>query len=123
MRVLFVEDNADVRELIVFLLEDEGMQVVACASAEDAEARFDEAPVAALFTDVSLPGMSGTELARRLLARQPDLWVVFASGYSMEGGLKGWGPRVRSLLKPFESDELHRLADEIRRSLADPGRP
>ena len=118
MRVLFVEDNADVRELIGLLLQEEGLEVVACATAEAAEVEFGNGGIDFLFTDVSLPAMSGTELARRLLARQPDLWVVFASGYSMQGGLGGWGPRVRSMLKPFEADDLHRMVEEIRAAAA-----
>ena len=114
MRVLYVEDNADVRELIVLLLEEEGLCVVACASAEAAQAAFAAGTFDVLITDVSLPTMRGTELATRLQHARPELWVVFCSGYSMEGGLKAWGPRARSLMKPFEADELHTLMSEIR---------
>ena len=114
MRVLYVEDNADVRELIVLLLEEEGLCVVACASAEAAQAAFAAGTFDVLITDVSLPTMRGTELATRLQRDHPELWVVFCSGYSMESGLKAWGPRARSLMKPFEADELHTLMTEIR---------
>lgn len=114
MRVLYVEDNADVRELIGLLLEEEGLSVVTCASAEAAEAAFAAGPFDVLMTDVSLPTMRGTELATRLQRGRPELWVVFCSGYSMQGGLTAWGPRARSLMKPFEADELHTLMAEIR---------
>lgn len=120
MRVLFVEDNPDVREMIRWLLEEEGLQVVACDSGEAAEAEFAKGGFDLVFTDVSLPGMSGTELAKRLLARQPGLWLIFASGYPMDFKLASWGPNVRALLKPFESEDLHRVVEEVR---ADPGRP
>ena len=114
MQVLYVEDHAEVRELIVMLLEEEGLSVVACASAEAAEAAFAADRIDILMTDVSLPTMRGTELATRLQRGRPDLWVVFCSGYSMQDGLKAWGPRARSLMKPFEADELHTLMAEIR---------
>ncbi len=114
MRVLYVEDHADVRELITLLLEEEGLSVVACASADDAQAAFAAGRFDILVTDVSLPTMRGTELATRLQRGRPDLWVVFCSGYPMQDGLKAWGPRARSLMKPFEADELHSLMTEIR---------
>ncbi len=114
MRVLYVEDHADVRELIVMLLEEEGLTVVACASAEAAEVAFAAGRFDILMTDVSLPTMRGTELATRLQRGRPDLWVVFCSGYSMQDGLKAWGPRARSLMKPFEADELHAVMTSIR---------
>ncbi len=114
LQVLYVEDNADVRELIVMLLEDEGLGVVACATAEAAECAFAMQHFDVLITDVSLPSMPGTELATRLQRDRNDLWVVFCSGYAMQHGLLSWGPRARSLLKPFEAEELHALMQEIR---------
>ena len=117
MRVLFVEDNADVRELVALLLEEEGLDVVSCASAESAEAAFADGGFDVLVTDVSLPTLSGPELARRLRAVDPALWVVFSSGYDMSPGLAAWGPRVGVLRKPFETDELHRLMEQIRNTV------
>lgn len=113
MRVLFVEDNADVRELVGLMLEDVGLDVVACASAEEAEVHFERQPFDLLFTDISLPGRSGVDLARSLLPRAPALWVVFSSGFATSKALTTLGPRVRILLKPFEFEDLERLIDEI----------
>ena len=71
MRILYVEDNRELRETIGMLMEAEGRTVTSCATAEealklDAQQGFD-----LLVSDVSLPGMSGTELARQLLAEDP----------------------------------------------------
>lgn len=114
MRVLYVEDHADVRELIVYLLEEEGLSVVACGSAEAAQTEFAASRFDMLITDVGLDTMRGTELATRLQRGRPDLWVLFCSGYEMHDSLKAWGPRARALMKPFEADDLHRLMTEIR---------
>lgn len=114
LQVLYVEDNDDVRELIVMLLEDEGLAVVACNSAEAAQAQFALQHFDVLITDVSLPSMMGTELATRLQRLSSDLWVVFCSGYVMQHGLLSWGPRARSLVKPFEANDLHAVMEEIR---------
>lgn len=116
LQVLYVEDNDDVRELIVMLLEDEGLAVVACNSAEAAQAQFALQHFDVLITDVSLPSMMGTELATRLQRLSSDLWVVFCSGYAMQHGLLSWGPRARSLVKPFEANDLHAVMEEIRNS-------
>lgn len=119
MRVLYVEDHEDVRELIGELLVEEGLDVLACESGEAALSAFESSgPFDFVLTDVSLPGVSGTDLARLLLAREPGLWVVFASGYVMPISAATWGPRVRALLKPFEAEQLTALVTEIRADLA-----
>jgi two-component system, cell cycle response regulator CpdR len=111
--ILYVEDNDHLREAIGMLMEAEGREVVACASGEDAivadaQQRFD-----VVITDVSLPGMSGTELARRLLREDPERWVVLCSGYDFGQGIDALGANVRSLRKPFELEELDVLLAEI----------
>ena len=112
--VLFVEDHTDLREQIGWLLEEEGLDVVACASGEEAEIEFQKRPFDVVLTDVSLPQMTGVELARRLLAQAPQTWIIFSTGYPMGDRLAEFGPHVRALLKPFEASELHRLMDEVR---------
>ena len=106
LRVLYVEDHADLRELMSWLLRNEGLDVVDCATAEDAEAKFLTETFDVLLTDINLKGASGVQLARRMLATRPDARIVFCSGYLMEHGLTELGPNVRSLPKPFEPEDL-----------------
>jgi len=117
LRVLFVEDNAHVRESIAILLRAEGREIVCCESAEDALAAYRLQPCDVLITDVSLPRMSGTELASRILEAAPATWIVFASGYALQRGLEKFGPNVRSVPKPFETDEMEALLREIHSKL------
>lgn len=117
MRILYVEDNEELRETIAMLMEMEGRCVTKCATAEaalqlDAQQTFD-----VLITDVSLPGMSGTDLARHVLAKDPERWVVLCSGYQFGAALSSLGPRVRALVKPFELEELDDLLAEISAAL------
>lgn len=114
LRALFVEDNDDLREQITWMLEEEGLEVQAFASAEEALAWYVPADVDVVITDVSLRGMSGVEFARAILKRVPEAWLVFSSGYPMGNDLSDFGPHVRALLKPFEFSDLRRLIDEIR---------
>ncbi|KQW43335.1 hypothetical protein ASD88_14740 [Pelomonas sp. Root662] len=118
LRVLFIEDNADLREQITYLLEELGLEVEACATAEDALATYAPEKFDLVMTDVSLPRMSGVDLARAILRQQPDTWLLFSSGYAMGDDLSAFGPNVRALLKPFEIPDLELLLDEIRSQLS-----
>ena len=111
--ILYVEDNDDLRETIGMLLEGEGREVVTSPNGEQALAAWSRRDFDVLVTDVSLPGMSGTELARRVLAADPLRWVVLCSGYEFRRGLNQLGVNVRSLPKPFELEELDALMNEV----------
>ncbi len=82
--ILLVEDRADVRLLTLTILKSLGYSVLqaesgvsALKAAESCEYRID-----LLLTDVVMPGMSGTELAKRLRVLQPSIRVLFISGYT-----------------------------------------
>ena len=118
MRILYVEDHPELRETIGMLMEGEGRMVTPCASAEEALVLDAGNPFDVLVTDVSLPGLSGTDLARQLLADDPQRWVVLCSGYELGSHPTQWGPNVRVLLKPFELEELEQLLNSIHTALA-----
>ena len=113
LRILYVEDNDDLRETIGMLLEGTGREIVTCADAEQAVPLWQGSRFDVLVTDVSLPGMSGTDLARGILAREPRSWIILCSGYDLRHGLAHLGPNVRALPKPFEPEELDALLLEI----------
>lgn len=118
MRIIFVEDNEYLRETMAEMLEGDGREIVACADAEAALADFDAHGADVIVTDVSLPGMSGIDLARAAIARVPGTWVIVSSGYAFDKGLETVGPTVRSLPKPFEIEEMDQLLEEIRQKRA-----
>jgi two-component system cell cycle response regulator CpdR len=117
MRILYVEDHPELRETIGMLMEAEGRAVMSCATAEEALELDAAQPYDVLVTDVSLPGMSGIDLARKVLADDPQRWVVLCSGYEMGDYPASWGANVRTLLKPFEIEELEELLVNLRQSL------
>jgi signal transduction histidine kinase/CheY-like chemotaxis protein len=99
-RVVVVEDNDDARDMLRELLLILDVEPLCFGSAEgvlDALRDHDT-----LLTDVTLPGMSGIELARLAVERVAGLQVVFASGRSVEP--QGFAARV--LPKPFTLDQL-----------------
>jgi hypothetical protein len=117
LRGLFVEDNLDLQEQIGWMLGDAGIDVVACGSAEEALDRLETNGFDVIVADISLPGLSGVELAKLVLSRDPEAWFVFSTGYAMDEGLRKLGKNVRALVKPFEFEQLQELVDEIRSRL------
>lgn len=113
VRILYVEDNDDLRATIGVLLESPGREVRTCGNAEEAMKAFDAQDYDLVVTDVSLPGLSGVELARRLIAQRPSLWIVLCSGYEFGERASMIGERVRAIAKPFEVEDLESLIEEI----------
>ena len=117
LRMLYVEDNAELRDIFQEMLEGDQREVVSCATAEEALELWNASYFDVLVSDIGLPGMSGTDLARRILAVDPARWVVLCSGYAYGDAIRALGPRVRALAKPFELEDLDRLMHEIGLSL------
>jgi two-component system cell cycle sensor histidine kinase/response regulator CckA len=82
--VLLVEDEPSVRASGRRILERLGYRVVACASGKEALAVAEHGRFDLLLTDVVMPDMNGRELADRLLALQPDVAVLYTSGYTAD---------------------------------------
>lgn len=106
MRILYVEDNDDLRDIQCELLRERSYVHTAVGTAEEAEALFAAESFDLLLTDVSLPRTTGIELARRLRLLKPNLWVVFLSGYDV-GPLAQRDDRTRAFQKPVDDDELN----------------
>ncbi len=116
-RILYVEDNPLLRESIGELMEQDGREIVLCANGEEALAACHAGRFDLVVTDVNLPGISGTELARRLLAQDASRWIAICSGYVFGEALGVLGPNVRALEKPFEIEDLESLIEEVRRGV------
>jgi two-component system chemotaxis response regulator CheY len=83
MRVLVVDDSADVRFMLVILLEEAGMEVEEAASGIEALHRLadPEAGVDAVVLDQRMPGLTGLEVARTLVERGAHPPLVLFSAY------------------------------------------
>ena len=116
LRLLVVEDNADARHLVCETLRALGHEVESAASGEEALPQLEKQSFDILFTDVSLPGMSGVDLARRALQQTPGLELLFASGYGDELTRHLEFP-AKSLQKPYDIEQLQSVLDEIAQRL------
>ena len=114
--ILLVEDTEPLRVMIREILEDAGYTVVECSEPEDALGRVGtlDPPARLLLTDVVMPGMSGPDLARSVQIAQPDIKVLFMSGYTDDAmgdhGVLDAGTRF--IQKPFTADALFRKIRE-----------
>jgi len=113
LKILYVEDNAVVREVTAELMAQDEREIVACASAEEALEEFRKGAFDVVITDVSLPVMSGIDLARSLLKLKPRLPIILASGYALDFGLENWGSNVRAIIKPFDPHEIEALIGDL----------
>jgi CheY-like chemotaxis protein len=120
LRILVVEDNLDSQFLICEMLSAFGHDNDGVAHAEAALEKLAGGRYNVLFSDVSLPGMSGLELARRALLADPRLKVIFASGYG-DSLLRQVEFPYLSLQKPYEIEQLQKALADIGQQLQHAG--
>ena len=116
LHILVVEDNLDSQQLVCELLAALGHRAEGVGSAEEALAELEQQTFDVLFTDVSLPGMSGIELARRTSEKTPAPKIIFASGSGAQIS-KNIGPGAFSLPKPYDIEQLQDILDNIGKQL------
>ncbi|MGN6496165.1 MAG: ATP-binding protein [Tsuneonella sp.] len=105
-RVLLVEDDAQLNELVTQMLEELGARVMRASSAAEGLRQFDSQAVDVVISDMVMPGaMGGLELARAIRARRPDAAILLMTGYSeAAGSAEAEGYPV--LRKPFTLAQL-----------------
>ncbi len=123
--ILLVEDENALRELTQVQLETLGYQVLAARDAEAALGLYAKhgAEVSLLLTDVIMPGMNGRVLGDRLREKNPELRILFMSGYTDDEILrKGLSdPDQAILVKPFPREVLaSRIREILDRKLKQP---
>lgn len=116
LRILVVEDNLDSQYLVCEMLRAFGHEADGVAHPDDALAHLARQQYDLLFSDVSLPGMSGVDLARKALEASPAMRVIFASGYG-DSMLRHLDFPYLSLQKPYELDQLQDALASVEQQL------
>jgi PAS domain S-box-containing protein len=118
--VLVVDDQDDVRQLLVDVLRIGAYNVLEARDGEHALELAESltAPLDLLVTDIVMPGMTGMEIADRLRARHPALKVLFMSGYAERERVRKLDEREQFIPKPFVPAELFRRVSEFLREPA-----
>ena len=115
-RILLAEDDDDMRRFLVKALERAGYDVSDFDNGASAYARLREEPFSLLLTDIVMPEMDGIELARRATEIDPDLKVMFITGFAAVAlNPDSKAPKDAKILsKPFH---LRDLVNEVEKML------
>jgi two-component system response regulator LytT len=116
LRALVVDDEPLAREEICYLLEEMGgVAVVAQAgNGPDAVEAVNEHEPDLVFLDVQMPGLTGFEVARRLVASGPPVAIVFVTAYDQHAIEAFEVNAVDYLLKPVDSGRLETAVQRVR---------
>lgn len=104
-RVLVVDDEPAVRDLVTALLRNSGYVVETAPGGTEALEKVEAGAFDVVFTDLVMPGMKGDQLAREIKTRRPTLPVVLLTGHKPAGLSTDF---ACILQKPFTRDELRR---------------
>ena len=115
-RILLAEDDNDMRRFLERALEQAGYSVVSFDNGLAAYNRLREEPFELLLTDIVMPEMDGIELARRATELDPDIKVMFITGFAAVAlNPDSNAPRDAKILsKPFH---LRDLVNEVQKLL------
>jgi CheY-like chemotaxis protein len=104
--ILVIDDDPDVRGFIVNSLEEQGYRVAEAGTGRKGLKAFTDDRPDLVILDFIMPGLSGADVANRILADQPDQAILFVSGYSETEAVRRVAPNAPLLTKPFRADAL-----------------
>ena len=116
-KILLAEDDNDMRRFLVKALENAGFQVSSHDNGMAAYQRLREEPFEMLLTDIVMPEMDGIELARRASELDPDIKIMFITGFAAVAlNPDSSAPKQAKVLsKPIH---LRELVSEVQKMLA-----
>jgi len=116
-KILLAEDDNDMRRFLVKALENAGFKVSSYDNGMSAYQRLREEPFEMLLTDIVMPEMDGIELARRASELDPDIKIMFITGFAAVAlNPDSEAPKnAKVLSKPVH---LRELVSEVNKMLA-----
>ena len=116
-KILLAEDDNDMRRFLVKALENAGFEVSHHENGMSAYQRLREEPFEMLLTDIVMPEMDGIELARRASELDPDIKIMFITGFAAVAlNPDSSAPKhAKVLSKPIH---LRELVTEVQKMLA-----
>ncbi|HEV8426862.1 MAG TPA: ATP-binding protein [Pyrinomonadaceae bacterium] len=117
VRVMVVDDETHVREVLIEALEAEGCEVISAQSGEIALALYEryEGKFDAIFTDIGMPSMNGWELVTEIRGRSENMPIAIISGWADAISLQTRNAVKADwvVAKPFDIDRISKIAQEI----------
>ncbi|MDD2737256.1 MAG: sigma-54 dependent transcriptional regulator [Desulfuromonadaceae bacterium] len=107
-KILVIDDDASLRRVIEYNLQDAGYQVLSAANGEEGVVLFAEEAPALVISDMKMPGMDGMQVLKAIKARSPEALVIMITAFgtvdvavdAMKAGAYDY------ITKPFNRDEL-----------------
>ncbi|GMV44416.1 MAG: sigma-54-dependent Fis family transcriptional regulator [Myxococcales bacterium] len=124
--ILVVDDEANIRKVLSAMLQRAGYQVVTAEDGIEAIARLGEHEVAAIVTDLRMPGLDGMGLLTHVKRRMPDIPVVLITAHgSVDNAVEAIKAGAFDYVtKPFDRDEIRLVVDKaVRQNAAERARP
>jgi two-component system, cell cycle response regulator CpdR len=114
-RILLAEDDDSMRGFLERALTKAGYEVIAFANGAEAFERLKQEPFTLLLTDIVMPRMDGIELARRASELDPDLKIMFITGFAavVLNSDNATPKDTRVLSKPFHLKDLVREVERL----------
>jgi two-component system cell cycle response regulator CpdR len=116
-KIILAEDDSDMRRFLVRALQNAGYEVISFDNGLSAYQRLREEPFELLLTDIVMPEMDGIELARRASELDPDIKIMFITGFAAVAlNSDSSAPKnAKVLSKPVH---LRELVNEVQKMLA-----
>ena len=120
IRVMVVDDEQLAREELCFLLGETGSVEIVCQATDGVEAlrMAGELRPDVVFLDVQMPGLTGFEVARRLIEADVPVQLVFVTAFDQYAIDAFTVNAVDYVLKPVDADRLEQTLERVRRRLA-----
>ena len=104
--ILVIDDDPDVRAFIAESLSELGYNVYQANDGKSGLSAFAAESPDLVVLDFIMPGLSGADVASRILSRKPDQPILFVSGYSETDSIKRIAPNAPLLTKPFRAEAM-----------------
>ena len=115
LRILVVDDEAPLREILSEMLEHQGHEVRLAGSGHEALELFDAEKFDAVFTDIGMPGMNGLELSRSINERDSRVPIAVITGWGNEVDLQEQSAAGVNWIvaKPFTAARIYELTHDV----------
>jgi two-component system NtrC family response regulator len=117
-RILVVDDDENIRTVIVAILEDEGYTVESVGTAKDAMERTKRKFYNLALIDIRLPDMEGTELLAKIRDTVPRMRKIIITGYpTLQNAIEAVNRRADAyIMKPFDVEKvLQTIREQLRK--------